>query len=229
MRASIAQRSMGYQGTFAIPLFDWTKQAGKLQRRIYEAIYSCYPYALDAADVNVSTGDSTHDPRLFLAMFSGNASIELTPAALELDFHNLNNETDIGVGKQCIDLTLRAVREVCADIVIPTETITTTFFLHPIHGDAMDHLAAVAAPNIGIDPAAVGATEQYPVIAVELGNPPEHWHAAANVTVSPQGTSLYVFCQTEYAENSDCSLDDYVDHQHCLVAALLSRIQVEVE
>lgn len=228
MRASIAQRFMGYQGTFAIPLFDWAKQAGELQRRIYEAIYSCYPYALDAADVNVSTGDSARDPRLFLAMFSGNASIELTPAALELDFRNLNNDADFYIGKQCINLTLRAVREVCADVVISTETITTTFFLHPIHGGAMDHLAAVAAPNIGIDPSSVGATEQYPVIAVELGNPTEQWHATANVTVSHQGASLCVFCQTEYAENSDCSLD-YADHQHRLIVALLSRIQVEVE
>lgn len=228
MRASVAQRAMEYQGTFAIPLFDWAKQTGELQRRIYEAIYSCYPYALDATDVNVSTENSIHDTRLFLAMFGGNASIELTPVALELDFRNLNNDADFSIGKQCINLTLRAMHEVCADVVISTETITTTFFLHPIHGGAMDHLASVAAPNVGIDPSAVGATEQYPVIAVELGNPTEHWHATANVTVSHQGASLYVFCQTEYAENSDCSLD-YVDHQRCLIAALLSRIQVEVE
>ena len=228
MKTVLSWMSITYQGRFAVPLFDLDERSSALQRQIYQAIHSRYSFALDAADTAVASGSSIRDKYLRFTLFRGNATIELTPTLLTMNFRNLIVQ-DIAVAKECIEATIEAMRETCSDANILNETISTSCSLNPIDGDAHTQLSVLMANNVGIEPSDVGATEKLPVLAVELENATQQWNASANVTVSRDRKELFAFAQTEYGQAGDRSLGDRIDQQYRIIAALLAKIQVQVE
>ena len=90
MKASFSEMNIEYRADFALPLFDVIPQAPKLQARIYAGVRKLYPYALNMDDIHVLTGGMQSDTGLRIKMFGGNASINLTPMQLAIDFSNLN-------------------------------------------------------------------------------------------------------------------------------------------
>lgn len=81
---------IGYQADFDVPLFDVILQAPELQARIYAGVRAIYPYALNTDDMHVSTGGMQSDTGLRIKMFGGNASVNLTPVRLAIDFSKTN-------------------------------------------------------------------------------------------------------------------------------------------
>lgn len=228
LKTSLSWMTITYSGDFETPLFDLNERFGELQRKIYHAIYSQYPFALDAADMTTAWGASIREKFLRLTLFRGNATIELTPAQLVLDFQNLV-VSDIKVVKQCIETTLEVVRRTCVDAGVRQEALYTSCTLNSVEGSAHAHLSSLMASNVGIDPSEVGATELLPVFAVELENGLESWRSTANVKLAQDREALFVFARTEYAQpNEGVSLGDRVDQQYRLISALLAKVHVQV-
>ncbi len=212
---------IGYQADFAVPLFDVIPQAPKLQARIYAGVRNFYPYALDADDMYVSTGGMQSDTGLRIKMFGGNASVNLTPVRLAIDFSNLN-ENDVEICKKCIDLIAVALNETCTDVAMLNETISIFLKLGG-EGNAAEHLGKISAANVRVDPSQFGATEEYPVVAIELGNPVDRWRSSIKVTADQDGFTI--FC---HHVDSQKSVSDRIDAQYRLIGGILSRIQVEL-
>ena len=217
-----------YTGDFAVPLFDMNERFGALQTDIYQAIYSDYPFALNAADISTAWGGSIRERFLRFSLFGGNATIELTPVQLVLDFQNLGG-SDVDVAKRCIEKTLEAVRETYADANMLHEALSTSCTLDVPDGNVREHLSFLSDANVGISPAEVGATELFPVFAVELANEHESWHSTATVKIAHDRQALFVFSRTEYAQDgAGGSIGHRIDQQYLLINALLMRIQVQV-
>ena len=228
LKTSLSWMTITYSGEFAVPLFDLIERFGALQRKIYQAIYSDYPFALDAAGVVTASGGSTPEKFLKFTLFRGNATIELTPTGLILDFQNLA-VSDVEIVKRCIEKTLEAVRGTCIDANLRHEALNTSCTLDVVDGDAYEHLSFLLDANLKIAPAEVGAAELFPVFAVELANEAEFWRTTASIKVAPDRGALFVFARTEYAkDDAGGSLNHRVDQQYRIINALLTRIQVEV-
>lgn len=223
MKASFAEMDIGYQADFDVPLFDMMPQAPKLQARIYAGVRDLYPHALNPDDMYVSTGGMQSETGLRIKMFSGNASVHLTPMRLAIDFSNLN-ANDVEICKECIDLIAVALNETCTDVVMLNETISIFLKLSG-EGNAAEHLGRIAAANVCVDPSQFGATAEHPVVAIDLGNPMAGWKSSTKVTAD-QG-EFSIFCQSLYV-GSQQSVRDRIDAQYGLIGGILSRIQVEL-
>lgn len=229
MKASFAGMDIGYQADFDVPLFDLMPQAPELQARIYASVRGLYPYALNADDMYVSTGGMQSDTGLRIKMFGGNASVNLTPAHLTIDFSNLN-ANDVEICKECIDLITAALNETCTNVAMLNETISIFLKLSG-EGNATEHLGRIAAANVRVDPSQFGATEEHPVIAIDLGNPIAGWRTSTEITA--EQNEFTIFCRTYYhydvfGQKSVFSLSDRIDAQYDLIDGILSRIQVEL-
>lgn len=176
MKASFAGMEIGYQADFDVPLFDVIPQAPKLQARIYAGVRGLYPYALNTDDIHVATGGMQSDTGLRIKMFGGNASVNLTPVRLAIDFSN-------------------------------------------------EHLGKISAANVRIDPSQFGATEEHPVVAIDLGNPMDGWRSSTKVSADQD--EFTIFCQSHYVD-SQKSVSDRIDAQYHLIGGILSQIQVEL-
>lgn len=223
MKASFAGMEIGYQADFDVPLFDVIPQAPELQSRIYAGVRELYPYALNADDMHVSTGGMQSDTRLRIKMFGGNASVNLTPVRLAIDFSNLN-ANDVEICKQCIDLIAVILNETCSNVATLDETISIFLKLSG-EGDAAGHLGKISAANVRIAPFQFGATEEYPVVAIDLGNPVDRWRASTKVSADQD--EFTIFCQSHHI-GSQKSVSDRIDAQYRLIGGILSRIQVEL-
>ena len=223
MKASFAGMDIGYQADFDVPLFDVIPQAPELQARIYAGVRKLYPYALNMDDIHVATNGMQSDTGLRIKMFGGNASINLTPMRLAIDFSNLN-VNDVEVCKNCIDLITVALNQTCANVAIHGETISIFLKLSG-EGDAAGHLGKISAANVRIAPFQFGATEEYPVVAIDLGNPTDGWRSSTKV--SADQNEFTIFCQSHYG-SSQKSVSDRIDAQYRLIGGVLSRIQVEL-
>lgn len=229
MKASLAGMELGYQAEFDVPLFDVIPQAPELQVRIYAGIrdlYPHYPHALNADDMYVLTGGMQSDTGLRIKMFGGNASVSLTPVRLAIDFSNLV-VSDTEICKQCIDLITVALNKTCTNVAMRDETISIFLKLSG-EGNAAEHLGRIYAANVRVVPSQFGATEEHPVVAIDLGNPIDGWRSSINVTADQK--EFTIFCQTRYdvgGQKSVSSLSDRIDAQYGLIDGILSRIQVE--
>ena len=223
MKASFAGMEIGYQADFDVPLFDVIPQAPELQARIYAGVRGLYPYALNIDDIHVSTGGMQSDTGLRIKMFGGNASVNLTPARLAIDFSNLN-ANDVEICKQCIDLITVILNETCSNAVILGEMISIFLKLSG-EGDAAGHLGRISAENVRVDPFQFGATEEHPVVAIDLGNPTDGWRSSTKVSADQD--EFTIFCQSHYG-SSQKSVSDRIDAQYRLIGGILSRIQVEL-
>ena len=224
MKASFAGMDIGYQADFAVPLFDMIPQAPELQARIYASVRDLYSYALNIDDMYVSTGGMQSNTGLRLKMFGGNASVDMTPGRLSIDFSNLNAK-DVEICKKCIDLIAVALNETCANVDISAETLSIFLKLSG-EGDAAGHLGKISNTNVRVDPFQFGATEEHPVIAIELGNSVDKWTSSAKVTADQD--EFTIFCQSHYDVGGQKSVSDRIDAQYRLIGGILSRIQVEV-
>ena len=223
MKASFAGMGIEYRADFALPLFDVIPQAPKLQALIYAGVLELYPYALNMDDMYVLTGGMQSDTGLRIKMFGGHASVNLTPMQLAIDFSNLN-VNDVEICKSCIELIAVALNETCSNVAILSETISVFLKLSG-EGDAAGHLGKISATNVRVDPSKFGATEEHPVIAIELGNPMDGWRSSTQVTADQE--ELTIFCQNHYSSNQK-SVSDRIDAQYRLIGGILSRIQVEI-
>lgn len=223
MKASFAGMELGYQADFDVPLFDLIPQAPELQARIYAGIRGLYPYALNADDMYVSTGGMQSDTGLRIKMFGGNASVNLTPVRLTIDFSNLN-DNDVEICKQCIDLITAALNETCTNMVMRDETIGIFLKLSG-EGNAAEHLGRISAANVRVDPSHFGATEEHPVVAIDLGNPIDGWRTSTEITAEQD--EFTILCRTHYAGGQK-SIRDRIDAQYRLIDGILLRIQVEL-
>ena len=221
MKASFSEMNIEYRADFALPLFDVIPQAPKLQARIYAGVRKLYPYALNMDDIHVLTGGMQSDTGLRIKMFGGNASINLTPMQLAIDFSNLNAD-DVEICKKCIDLITVALNETCADVAILNATISIFLKLRG-ESDAAGHLERISATNVRVDPSQFGATEEHPVVAIDLSNPMDGWKSSIQVTADQD--EFTIFC---YHVGSQKSVSDRIDAQYRLIGGILSRIQVEV-
>ena len=223
MKASFAGMDIGYQADFHVPLFDVIPQVPELQARIYASVRDLYPYALNTDDMHVSTGGTQSDTGLRIKMFGGNASVNLTPVRLAIDFSNLN-ANDVEICKQCIDLITVILNETCANVATLGETISIFLKLSG-EGDAAGHLGKISAANVRVDPFQFGATEEHPVVAIDLGNLMDGWRSSTKVTANQN--EFTIFCQSQYV-SSQKSISDRIDAQYRLIDGILSRIQVEL-
>ena len=223
MKASFAGMDIGYQVDFDVPLFDVIPQAPELQARIYAGVRESYPYALNMDDIHVATSGMQSDTGLRIKMFGGNASVNLTPMRLAIDFSNLN-VNDVEICKNCIELITVALNQTCANVAILAETISIFLKLSG-EGDAAGHLGRISAENVRVDPFQFGATEEHPVVAIDLGNPPDGWRSSTKVSADQD--EFTIFCQSHYG-SSQKSVSDRIDAQYRLIGGILSRIQVEL-
>ena len=223
MKASFAGMEIGYQADFDVPLFDVIPQASELQARIYAGVRESYPYALNMDDIHVATSGMQSDTGLRIKMFGGNASVNLTPVRLAIDFSNLN-ANDVEICKKCIDLITVALNETCAAVDVFDETISIFLKLNG-EGDAAGHLGEISAMNIRVDPSQFGATEEHPVVAIDLGNRANRWRSSTKVTADQD--EFTIFCQSHHVGSQE-SVSDRIDAQYRLIGGILSRIQVEV-
>ena len=220
MKASFAGMDIGYQADFALPLFDVIPQAPELQARIYAGVQELYPYALNMDDMHVLTGGMQSDTGLRIKMFGGHASVNLTPMQLAIDFSNLN-VNDVETCKKCIDLITVILNKTC-DVVILNATINILLKLKG-ESDAAGHLGKISATNVRVDPSQFGATEEHPVVAIELGNPMDGWKSSIQVTADQD--EFTIFC---HHVGSQKSVSDRIDAQYRLIGGILSRIQVKI-
>ena len=220
MKASFAGMDIGYQADFALPLFDVIPQAPKLQARIYAGVQELYPYALNMDDMHVLTGGMQSDTGLRINMFGGQASVNLTPMQLSIDFSNLN-ANDVDICKKCIELIAVILNKTC-DVVILNATINILLKLKG-ESDAAGHLGKISATNVRVDPSQFGATEEHPVVAIELGNPMDGWKSSIQVTADQD--EFTIFC---HHVGSQKSVSDRIDAQYRLIGGILSRIQVKI-
>ena len=226
MKATLGWMSIGYAAEFAVPLFDLVTNAPELQQRIYTGVRALYPYALRTADMHVSPSGLQSETGIRITMFGGNASVALTPVRAALDFYNVSvSKDDFDICKQCIDLISEALNKSCADVVIQSETITSSLRLEAA-GDPAGHLSKIAASNVRLNPSEFGATEEHPIVSIEIGNSGQRWKSSANVTVS--AAAFIVFCQSRYDDRRS-SVGDRIDAQLSLLDGILTRIQVEAE
>ncbi len=226
MKATLGWMSIGYSTEFAVPLFDLVTKAPELQQRIYTGVRAEYPFALQTADMHVAPSGLQSETGLRITMFGGNASVNLTPVRAALEFSNLNAvKEDLDVCKKCIDLVTEALNKSCADVVIQTETITSSLRLEA-EGDAAGHLAAIAAANVRLNPGEFGATEDHPVVSIEISNSANKWRSSASVTVN--AGNFFVYCQTRYDDRRS-SVSDRIDAQLSLLDGVLTRVQVEAK
>lgn len=223
MKASFAGMEIGYQADFDIPLFDMISQAPELQARIYASVRDRYPYALNTDDIHVATGGMQSDTGLRIKMFGGNASVNLTPVRLAIDFSNLN-ANDVEICKECIELITVALNQTCANVATLGEMISIFLKLSG-EGDAAGHLGKISAANVRVDPFQFGATEEHPVVAIDLGNPTDGWRSSTKVSADQD--EFTIFCQSHYG-SSQKSVSDRIDAQYRLIGGILSRIQVEL-
>ena len=223
MKASFAGMEIGYQADFDVPLFDVIPQAPELQARIYAGVRGLYPYALNTDDIHVATGGMQSDTGLRIKMFGGNASVNLTPMRLAIDFSNLN-ANDVEICKQCINLISVILKETCSNVAILGETISIFLKLSG-EGNVAEHLGKISAANVRIDPSQFGATEEHPVVAIDLGNPMDGWRSSTKVSADQD--EFTIFCQSHYVD-SQKSVSDRIDAQYHLIGGILSRIQVEL-
>lgn len=223
MKASFAEMGIGYQADFDVPLFDLIPQAPELQARIYAGIRALYPHALNADDMYVSTGGIQSDTGLRIKMFGGNASVSLTPVRLAIDFSNLV-VSDIEICNQCIDLITVALNETCTNVAMRDETISIFLKLSG-EGNAAEYLRRISAANVRVEPSHFGATEEHPVVAIDLGNPIEGWRTSTEITAEQD--EFTILCRTHYAGGQK-SIRDRIDAQYGLIGGILSRIQVEL-
>ncbi len=214
---------IGYQADFDVPLFDVIPQAPKLQARIYASVRESYPYALNMDDIHIATSGMQSDTGLRIKMFGGNASVNLTPMRLAIDFSNLNVK-DIEICKNCIELITVALLQTCANAAILDETISVLLKLSG-EGDATGHLGRISAASVRVDPCQFGATEEYPVVAIDLGNPTEGWRSSTKVSADQD--EFTIVCQSHYG-TSQKPVSDRIDAQYRLLGGILSRIQVEL-
>lgn len=221
MKASFAGMDIGYQADFALPLFDVIPQAPKLQARIYAGVQELYPYALNMDDMHVLRGGMQSDTGLRIKMFGGHASVNLTPMQLAIDFSNLN-ANDVEICKKCIDLITVILNETCDDVTILNATIDIFLKLSG-EGDAAGHLRKISATNVRVDPSQFGATEEHPVVAIDLSNPIDGWKSSIKVTADQD--EFTIFC---HHVGSQKSVSDRIDAQYRLIGGILSRIQVEI-
>ena len=221
MKASFAGMDIGYQADFDVPLFDVIPQAPELQARIYAGVRELYPYALNMDDMHVLTGGMQSDTGLRIKMFGGHVSVNLTPMQLSIDFSNLN-ANDVEICKKCIDLITVILNETCDDVAILNATINIFLKLKG-ESDAAGHLRKISATNVRVDPFQFGATEEYPVVAIGLGNPMDGWKSSIQVTADQD--EFTIFC---HHVSSQKSVSDRIDAQYRLIGGILSQIQVEV-
>ena len=227
MKTKIAWTNMAYQGSFSVPLFDWANQSPELQKCIYEMIGSTYNNALKVDDIYASAGSSMRYSGLGLSLFGGNASIDLTPKELKLEFRNMRRDSDLKIGQNCITLVIEAVRKVCPETVILNENLSVYIFMNPVDGDARSHLSKFAPANINIDLTEIGATEQSPSITLEIANSTEHWQANCNVGVLNDG-SVFVFSRTHCDRDGDGTIDVFLDRLYRLFRTMLVKTELEV-
>lgn len=223
MKASFAGMGIEYRADFALPLFDVIPQAPKLQALIYAGVLELYPYALNMDDMHVLAGGMQSDTGLRIKMFGGHASVNLTPMQLSIDFSNLNVD-DVEICKKCIDLITVILNETCDDMAILNATINIFLKLKG-ESDAAGHLGKISATNVRVDPFQFGATEEHPVVAIELGNPMDGWRSSTQVTADQD--EFTIFCQNHYSSKQK-SVSDRIDAQYRLIGGILSRIQVEL-
>ena len=224
MKATLGWMSIGYEAEFAVPLFDLITKAPELQQRIYSGVRALYPYALRTADMHISPSGLQSETGLRITMFGGNGSANLTPVRTVLEFSNLSAGTDLPICKKCIDLIAEALSKSCADVLIQTETIRSSLRLET-EGDAAGHLAGIAAANIRLNPVEFGATEDHPIVSIEISNAAQLWRSSANVTVN--AGEFVVFCHSRYDDRRS-SVGDRIDAQLRLLDGILTRIQVEL-
>ena len=220
MKASFAGMDIGYQADFDVPLFDVIPQAPELQARIYAGVRELYPYALNLDDMHVLSGGMQSDTGLRIKMFGDHASVNLTPMQLSINFSNLN-VNDVEICKKCIDLITVILNETC-DMVILNSTINIFLKLSG-EGNAAGHLRRISATNVRVDPSQFGATEEHPVVAIELGNPMDGWKSSIQVTADQD--EFTIVC---HHVSSQKSVSDRIDAQYRLIGGILSQIQVEV-
>ena len=221
MKASFSGMDIEYRADFVLPLFDVIPQAPKLQARIYAGVQELYPYALNMDDMHVLTGGMQSDTGLRIKMFGGHASVNLTPMQLSIDFSNLN-VNDVEICKKCIDLITVILNETCDDVAVLNSTINIFLKLSG-EGDAAGHLGRISAENVRVDPSQFGATEEHPVVAIELGNPMDGWKSSIQVTADQD--EFTIFC---HHVGSQKSVSDRIDAQYRLIGGILSRIEVEI-
>ena len=221
MKASFAGMDIEYRADFVLPLFDVIPQAPKLQARIYAGVKELYPYALNLDDMHVLSGGMQSDTGLRIKMFGGHASVNLTPMQLSIDFSNLN-ANDVDICKKCIELITVILNETCDDVTILNATINIFLKLSG-EGDAAGHLRRISATNVRVDPSQFGATEEHPVVAIELGNPMDGWKSSIQVTADQD--EFTIFC---HHVSSQKSVSDRIDAQYRLIGGILSQIQVEI-
>ena len=224
MKASLEWMSIAYQADFDVPLFDLAARSPEFQRSMYQAIRAYYPYALNLTDMHVSTNGIQAETGLRIKMFRGNASVNLTPGRLAMDFSDINRREDLDICKTCIDLVWRILFQTWTDIAALTDSIIVSFFLHA--DGAARHLEIVSANEFHVDPTLADATERNPVVAIDLGNSENGWRTTANVTVQTQD-DLFVFCQTRYSVFTT-PIAERVGKQLGLVDLILHGIEVEL-
>lgn len=224
MKASLEWMNITYQADLDVPLFDLAIRAPEFQQRMYQAIRAYYPYALNLTDMHVSTNGMQAETGLRIKMFRGNASVNLTPGRLAMDFSDINRREDFDTCKTCIDLVWRSLFQTWTDIAFLTDSISISISLHA-DGIAR-HLEVVSANEFYVDPTLFGATEKNPVVAIDLGNSENGWRATANVTVQTQN-DLFLFSQTRYSVFTT-PLADRVSKQLVLIDLILQGIEVEL-
>lgn len=224
MKASLEWMSIAYQADFDVPLFDLAVRAPEFQRRMYQAIRSSYPYALNLTGMHFSTSEVQAETGLRIKMFRGNGSLDLTPGHLAMDFSEIIRREDFDTCKTCIDLAWRSLFQTWTDVAFLSDSISISLSLHA-EGMAR-HLETVSANEFHVDPTQIGATEKNPVVAIDLGNSREGWRATANVTVQTQD-DLFMFCQTRY-NIFNTPLAERVSRQIRLADLILDGIEVEL-
>lgn len=224
MKASLEWMSIAYQADFDVPLFDLAVRAPEFQRRMYQAIRSSYPYALNLTDMHFSTSGAQAETGLRIKMFRGNVSLDLTPERLMVNFSNINWQQDFEACKTSIDLVWRSLFQTWTDIAFLADSINISLALRA--DSIARHLEIVSANEFHVDLAQVGATERNPVVAIDLGNSEEGWRATINVTAQTQD-DLFMFCQTRYSI-FNAPLAERVSRQIRLVDLILDGIEVEL-
>ena len=227
--AHLAGMKFEYEGSFAVPSFDLMTRRPELLRTLHEEFRDLYHIA--AEDVQVSDGSRLSDGRVSIDLFSGNATIEVTPDEFRMVLDNLPGWNVLqAVGRRCIESAIRAITDSIPELSIDLATVEVTLQINAGDEKPARHLLNRAARTTPFDFSAFGDVSQYHDVNFEIENDEEQWTTLFRVRADLHDETLLVLsCYTLYEEDGKYrDPTAQIEHVHRVIRTLLPQIGVSL-
>ena len=228
MRASFAGLDLVYEVAFSPMYFELRERGSALLKSIHSSLGSSC--GIEATDMQVFAGSSLSEFGVRVAMFNGQARIDVSANSFLVRFDQMLNSAHLQLCKACISSMERVLREEPAKPALGSTRVNPTVLLNLADCSASEFLGELMSANNCTVLNNTEGISVHPGVNVEIESQQERWSTIMNLFRGRGSPSQLIYSfQAVYSKGGPFNgSSQQADHLEYLVNLFLKDVGLEV-